>query len=132
MSYRMFLSTWYLPSRRKMCSRRPMPPRWARLHFFKPQTIENITRILSYLIDFFKEIKSNLSLYSLYNAETCNEFTGSILSSLRPGNTATFEEMSQRWWTVGNTVFYLTSPRFEPQTSRFRDERVTAPPTGRY
>ena len=32
--------------------------------------------------------------------------------------------------TVGNTVFDLTGPRFEPQTSRSRDERVTARPTG--
>ena len=39
--------------------------------------------------------------------------------------------MSQRWRAVGNTVFDLTGPRFEPQTSRSRDERVTARPTGR-
>ena len=37
--------------------------------------------------------------------------------SLWPGNTALFEEMSQRWRAVGNTVFDLTGPRFEPQTS---------------
>ena len=43
----------------------------------------------------------------------------------------TFEEMSQRWRVVGNTVSDLTGPRFEPQTSRSRDERVTAQPTGR-
>ena len=30
------------------------------------------------------------------------------------------------------TLSDLTGPRFEPQTSRFRDERVTARPTGRY
>ena len=42
---------------------------------------------------------------------------------LRPGNTAPFEEMSQRWRAVGNTVSDLTGPRFEPQTSRSRDER---------
>ena len=29
----------------------------------------------------------------------------------------------------GSTVSDLTGPRFEPQTSRFRDERVTARPT---
>ena len=39
--------------------------------------------------------------------------------------------MSQRWRAVGNTVFDLTGPRFEPQTSRSRDERVTVRPTGR-
>ena len=42
------------------------------------------------------------------------------------GNTAPFEEMLQRWRVVGNTVSDLTGPRFEPQTSRYRDERVTA------
>ena len=34
------------------------------------------------------------------------------------GNTAPFEEMSQRWRVVGNTVSNFTDPRFEPQTSR--------------
>ena len=42
-----------------------------------------------------------------------------------------FEEMSQRWQTVDKTVPNFISPRFEPQTSRSRDERVTAGPTGR-
>ena len=37
--------------------------------------------------------------------------------------------MSQWWRAVGNTVSDLTGPRFEPQTSRSRDERVTARPT---
>ena len=76
------------------------------------------------------QIKSNLSLYSLYYAEACNELAGPISASLRPGNTAPFEEMSQRWRAVGNTVSDLTGLRFEPQTSRSRDERVTARPTG--
>ena len=48
---------------------------------------------------------------------------------MRPGNTAPFEEKSQRWRAVGNTVSDLTGPRFEPQTSRSRDERVTVRPT---
>ena len=39
--------------------------------------------------------------------------------------------MSQRWRATGNTVYDLTGPRFEPQTFRSRDERVTARPTGR-
>ena len=73
-------------------------------------------------------IKSNLSLYSLDYAEACNELAGPISASLRPGNTAPFEETSQRWRAVGNTVSDLTGPRFEPQTSRSRDERVTARP----
>ena len=76
--------------------------------------------------------KSNLSLYSLYYAEACNELAGPISPSLRPGNTAPFEEMSMRWRAVGNTVSDLTGPRFEPQTSCCRDEHVTARPTGRY
>ena len=57
---------------------------------------------------------------------------GAHLRVIAPvGNTAPFEKMSQRWRAVGNTVFDLTSQRFEPRTSRFRDERVTARPTGR-
>ena len=67
----------------------------------------------------------------MYYAETCNELAGPISASLRPGSRAPFEEMSQRWRAVGSTVSDLTGPRFEPQTSRSRDERVTARPTGR-
>ena len=48
----------------------------------------------------------------------------------RPGNTASFEQLSQWWRTVGNTVFDLISRRFESQTSRSRNKRVTARPTG--
>ena len=40
--------------------------------------------------------------------------------------------MSQRWRAVGKTASDLTGPRFEPQTSRFRDERVTDRPTGHF
>ena len=39
---------------------------------------------------------------------------------------APFEEMSQRWRVVSNTVSNLTCPRFEPQTSRSKEERVSA------
>ena len=60
----------------------------------------------------------------------CIELAGPISASLRPGNTAPFEETLQWWQAVGNTVSYLTGPRFEPQTCRSRDERVTARPTG--
>ena len=74
-------------------------------------------------------IKSNLSLYSLDYVEACNKLAGPISASLRPGNTAPFEEMSQRWRAVDNTVSDLTGPRFEPLTSRSRDKRVTARPT---
>ena len=78
-----------------------------------------------------KTSKSNLSLYSLYYSEECNEFARPISASLRPGNTAPFQEMSRLWRAVGNTVSDLTGPRFEPQTSHSRDERVTARPAGR-
>ena len=46
------------------------------------------------------------------------------------GNTAPSEEISQRWRAVGGTVPDLTGSRFEPQTSRSRDEHVIARPTG--
>ena len=78
------------------------------------------------------EFKSNLLLYLLYYAEACNKFAGPISASLCAGNTAPFEEMLQRWQAVSNTVSDLTSPRFELQTSRSTNERVTARPTGRY
>ena len=39
-----------------------------------------------------------------------------------------FEEKLQQWRAVGDTVFDLTVPRFEPQTYRSRDEHVTARP----
>ena len=86
--------------------------------------------IVPYL--FLKQIKSNLSLYSLYYAEVCTEFAGPISASLRPGNSAPFVEMLQRWRAVDKTVSDSIGPRFEPQTSRFRDKRVTSRPTGRY
>ena len=51
--------------------------------------------------------------------------------TLRPGSTA-LEEMLKRWRAVGNTVSNFTGLRFELQTSRFRDERVTARATSRW
>ena len=38
--------------------------------------------------------------------------------------------MLKQWLVVGNSVFDLTAPRLEPQTSRSMDKRVTAQPTG--
>ena len=61
------------------------------------------------------QIKSNLSLYSLNTPKRVTSLRGPISASLRPGNTAPFEEMSQRWRAVGNTVSDLTGPRFEPR-----------------
>ena len=46
---------------------------------------------------------------------------------IAPGNPASFEETSLRWRAIVNTVSDLTGPRFEPQTSRSRDERVNCP-----
>ena len=46
---------------------------------------------------FYQSIKSFVML-------ACNEFTGPISASLRPGNTALFEKMLQGWRAVGNTV----------------------------
>ena len=47
-----------------------------------------------------------------------SEFVKFISASLRPGNTASFEEMSQRWRAVGNIVQFdrpdiWTSEAFE-------------------
>ena len=77
-----------------------------------------------------KNFKSNQIVHSLLYAKACNELAGPISASLHLGNIAPFEEMPQRWRAVGNTVSDLTSPRFEPQTSCSRNERVTARPTG--
>ena len=52
------------------------------------------------------------------------------ISQSSVGNTAPFQDMLQRWRAVGKTVSDLTDPRFEPPTSRSRDERITARPTG--
>ena len=76
-------------------------------------------------------IKSNLSVHSLYYAEACKEFAEPISTSLRPGNTAPFEEVLQRWPAVVNTVSDSTGPRFEPRISRSRNEDVITWPTSR-
>ena len=101
---------------------------WPQGHILKSLALASKLKSLALASN---QIKSNLSLYSLHYAEACNELAGPISASLRPGNTAPFEEMSQRWRAVGNTVSDLTGPRFEPHTSRSRDKRVTARPTGR-
>ena len=41
-------------------------------------------------------------------------------------NIAPSKKMSHVWQAVGNTVFALTGLRFEIQTSRTKDKRVTA------
>ena len=55
--------------------------------------------------------KSNQIFY--YTCCITLSLWGPISASLRPGNTAPFEEMSQRWRAVGNTVSDLTGPRLE-------------------
>ena len=72
------------------------------------------------------EVKSNLSLYSLQYAKECNKLAAPITASSRPGDIGPFEETSQAWRAIGNTMYDLTGPRFETQTTRPRDERVTA------
>ena len=77
-------------------------------------------------------MSNQISLYSLHYAEASNELARPISALLRPGNTTSFKEISQRWRAIGNTVSNLTGPRFEFLTSRSRDERVAARPAGRY
>ena len=74
------------------------------------------------------KIKLNITVNSLYYSEACNELTGPISALLRQRNTAPFKEMLQRWRAVGNTASDFNDPKFKPQTSCSRDERVTARP----
>ena len=62
------------------------------------------------------QIKLNLSLYSLYYVERART------TPLPLKNVAAVASRS----AVGNTVSDLTGPRFEPLTSRSRDERISA------
>ena len=65
-------------------------------------------------------------LYSLDHAQACNEFAWSIAATLRLGKTRPFEEKSQRWRPVGNSVLDLTDPRFKSQTFRTQVAHITA------
>ena len=79
------------------------------------------------------KIKSSLSLYSLYYAEACNEFAEPI--SLRRHCGQATQLLSNKCCSGDEplaTLSDLTNPRFEPQTSRSRDEHVTARVTGRF
>ena len=77
-------------------------------------------------ISMLVKIKSNLSLYSLHYVEACNEFTGPFFASLH------LRQHSSRNATPLTALCPIRTknPRFEPQTYRSRDERVTARPTG--
>ena len=86
-------------------------------------TESKIVSVRAYNIySIYIRIKSFILLTAL--REACNEFVGPISTLLRPSNTVHFEKMSQWWRAVGKTVSDLTGPRFEPQTSRTREERV--------
>ena len=41
-----------------------------------------------------------------------------------PNNVASFEQMLQRWRAVADSMSDLTGPRFEPRTSRSRDDCI--------
>ena len=74
-------------------------------------------------------IKSFIILAVSYCVEACNELAGPISASLRSGNTQLLsKKMLQQWRAIGNSASDLTSTRFEPQTSRSRDECATARP----
>ena len=47
------------------------------------------------------------------------------LRIIAPRQHSFFQRNMQRRRAIGNTVYDLTGPRFEPQTSRSRDKRVT-------
>ena len=83
-----------------------------------------MTRFMMILI---KSKVRNIRLFCLKKSfEACNEFAGPFSASLSAANTASFKETLQRWRAVGITGPNLTGLRFEPLTSRFKDERVTA------
>ena len=84
------------------------------------KTISNLTQTLTLTL--------NLPLYSLYYAEACDEFSGPFSTSLRLRTTQLrlFEEtatVASRWQQTLCAI--LTGPRFEPKTSRSKQERAT-------
>ena len=84
-----------------------------------------------YKRNFFSFLKSSQVFQSTHciTLKRLTSWRGPSPRPLRPGNTASFKEMLQRCRAVGNTVSDLTCLRFQPYTSCFRDERVTARPT---
>ena len=64
---------------------------------YSPSHVVSTIRIDFYLADETKKnIRSNLSLHSLYYTEACNELAGPISTSLLSCNSAPFKEMLQR------------------------------------
>ena len=84
------------------------------------------------MISMLYKIKSKLSLYSLYYAETCIEFAGPIPASLRLGTT---QILSKKRHSGGEPLATLClirlALRFEPRALRSRDERINPRLTGR-
>ena len=98
--------------------------------FLKFQTVMKAFQLLpnnqlsNIRITFQQQIKSNVLLYSLCNAEACNE-----LADPSPRHCARTTQLLSKnyrrgWRAVGNSVFDLTNPRFELQTSRSIDKRA--------
>ena len=76
--------------------------------------------------------KSNLSLYSLYYAETCKELARLIFASLRPGNTARSKKCPNGGEPLATLCsIWLALDLIKPRTSRSRDECVTALPVNK-
>ena len=78
-----------------------------------------------------KKENRNSFQQSFHNAHCTTPKRVKSLQSLFPSHCASAkqllsEEKSQLWRVVGNIVAALTGPRFESQTSRFRDEYITA------
>ena len=61
--------------------------------------------------NYFKKIKS---LYSLYCAQTCNEFVGPFAATLRLGTTVSFEEKLQLWRAVATLCSILPAQDMNP------------------
>ena len=55
---------------------------------------------------------------------TYNSGLASMFASLSACNPTLFEKISQRWRSVGNTVFDLTGMKFKPLTSSFSDHAL--------
>ena len=68
-----------------------------------------------------QKIKSNLSLYSLY-------YTEAYLRIIATGQHSSFRWNVAAVATVGNTVSYLTDPRFERLAFLSRVDHVTTRP----
>ena len=65
------------------------------------------------------------SLHSLYYAVACNEFCGAHVRDIAPGQHSSFRGNVAAVANCWQHCVRFDRPRFEPQTSRSRDERVT-------